>query len=183
MASERERGREERGRGERGRGETGMDREERGGGLWVGWCKTHRKIRGMWCFDCKVPICRQCPMDTHRGHRATEEDDEGGRATRWAVPEELADYFRGRGRLLDEIIRGGAGAATVRRFGNGDLASLMGSYRGVKELSHRMREEAGGRQRRREDQVEKERRKVSEPGQVNRKQDHCMADVKMNCFR
>ena len=31
--------------------------------------------------------------------------------------------------------------------------------------------------------LEKERRKVPEPGQVNRKQDHCMADVKMNCFR
>ena len=31
--------------------------------------------------------------------------------------------------------------------------------------------------------LEKERRKSPEPGQVNRKQDHCMADVKMNCFR
>ena len=32
--------------------------------------------------------------------------------------------------------------------------------------------------------LEKERRKSPEPkAQVNRKQDHCMADVKMNCFR
>ena len=31
--------------------------------------------------------------------------------------------------------------------------------------------------------LEKERRKSPEPVQVNRKQDHCMADVKMNCFR
>ena len=32
--------------------------------------------------------------------------------------------------------------------------------------------------------LDKERRKSPEPtGEVKRKQDHCMADVKMNCFR
>ena len=61
--------------------------------------------------------------------------------------------------LLDKVIRSIAGMATVRRFSNGDLASLMGSYRGVKELSNRMREEAGSARPRKKEESAAARRK------------------------